>query len=36
MFFICSSVLNIGDEFQKYCDAITEFWNVLPERMYSE
>ena len=24
--------LNIGDEFQKYCDAITEFWNVLPER----
>lgn len=31
------NVLNIEDyEFQKYCDAIVEFWNVLPERMYSK
>lgn len=29
-------VLNIDDdEFQKYCEAIIEFWDVLPERMYS-
>lgn len=29
-------VLNIDDEeFQKYCEAIVEFWDVLPERMYS-
>lgn len=29
-------VLNIDDdEFQKYCEAIVEFWEALPERMYS-
>lgn len=28
-------VLNINDdEFQKYCEAIIEFWDELPERMY--
>lgn len=30
-------VLNIDDdEFIKYCEAIVEFWNVLPEKMYSK
>lgn len=29
-------VLNIKDEeFSRYCDAIIEFWEVLPERMYA-
>jgi hypothetical protein len=30
-------VLNIDDdELQKYCNALIEFWEVLPERMYSK
>lgn len=30
-------VLNIDDnEFEKYCDAIIQFWDELPERMYSK
>jgi len=30
-------VLNINDnEFQEYCKALIEFWNVLPERIYSK
>ena len=30
-------VLNINDcEFHKYCKALIEFWDVLPERMYSK
>lgn len=28
-------VLNVDDnEFQKYCESIVKFWDVLPERMY--
>jgi len=30
-------VLNVDDnEFQKYCEAIIQFWDELPERMYSK
>ncbi len=29
-------VLNVGDnEFRGYCEALIEFWDELPERMYS-
>lgn len=31
------TVLNVDDnEFQTYCEAINQFWDELPERMYAK